>query len=76
MGGRRGYDGRCMRLFLASLIFLATVLDMNFGAAANGLHAAALVAGLLLALSVVADFLWLDRAGERTRPPSESSSQG
>jgi hypothetical protein len=68
--------GAAMRLFLASLIFLATVLDMNFGAAANGLHAAALTAGLLLALSVVADFVWLDRVGERTPPPAERPPRG
>jgi hypothetical protein len=54
-----------MRLFLASLIFLATVLDMNFGSAVNALDVAALSAGLLLAGSVVVDFVWLDRPNAR-----------
>lgn len=56
-----------MRLFLASLIFLVTVLDFNFGSAAKALDIAALAAGILLAGSVVADFVWLDRPEPRSR---------
>jgi hypothetical protein len=50
-----------MRLFLASLIFLATVLDMNFGSGGTqALSIAALSAALLLAITVVLDFVWFD----------------
>ena len=61
-----------MRLILASLIFLATVLDMNFGAGVvNALDIAALSAGILLSGSVVVDFVWLDRprTPDAPRPP-------
>lgn len=60
-----------MRLFFASLIFLATVLDMNFGAATGSLDVAALIAGILLVASVMVDFLWLDRPDAGPRPPDE-----
>jgi hypothetical protein len=50
-----------MRLFLASLIFLVTVLDLNFGSDVYTLDIAALSAGILLAGSVAVDFIWLDR---------------
>jgi hypothetical protein len=63
-----------MRLFLASLIFLATVLDMNFGSASHALDVAALSAGLLLAGSVIIDFVWLDRPKTRPQGPDAPPS--
>ena len=50
-----------MRLLVASVIFLITSLDMNFGQGEPKLHVAAMSAAILLALSVAADFLWFER---------------
>jgi hypothetical protein len=54
-----------MRLFLASLIFLVTVLDLNFGSDVYTLDIAALSAGILLVGSVAVDFVWPDRPKAR-----------
>lgn len=64
-----------MRLLLASLIFLATVLDMNFGAARGSLEIAALLAGILLVASVVIDFVWLDRLDAEPHLPDAPSPE-
>jgi hypothetical protein len=54
-----------MRLLLAILIFVVTVLDLNFGSDVYVLDIAALSAGILLVGSVAADFAW----PERSKPP-------
>jgi hypothetical protein len=59
-----------MRLFLAILIFVVTVLDLNFGSDVYGLDIAALSAGILLVGSVAADFAW----PERPKPPQSSDA--
>ncbi|MBX6366872.1 MAG: hypothetical protein IRZ04_02770 [Rhodospirillales bacterium] len=64
-----------MRLLLASLLFLATVLDMNFGAATGSLDIAALLAGILLVSSVVIDFVWLDRLDTGPHPSDAPSPE-
>jgi hypothetical protein len=46
-----------MRLLVSALILLVTTLDFEFGRSAAGLQVAALAAGILLALTVVADHL-------------------
>jgi hypothetical protein len=50
-----------MRLLVASVIFLITSLDINFGEGNPRLHIAAMSAAILLAASVAADFLWFER---------------
>jgi hypothetical protein len=64
-----------MRLLLASLIFLVTVLDMNFGSGRTELDVAALAAALLLCVTVVVDHVWLDRPGRRrAEPPRDAEA--
>ena len=68
-----------MRLLLASLIFLVTVLDMQLGSGNASLQTAALAAAILLGGTVVLDFLWLDpprwrrqdRPLDAARPPAD-----
>jgi hypothetical protein len=61
-----------MRLVVASAIFLIASLDMNFGIGETRLQIAALIAAILLALSVAADHLWFDRPA---RPKPHESDQ-
>lgn len=56
-----------MRLLVSGIILLVTTLDLYLGKSASGLHIAAIVAGVLLALSVIMDFLWLDPPASRER---------
>jgi hypothetical protein len=56
-----------MRLLLSSIILAITALDFSFGEQHNGYRVASLLAGLLLALTVVADHLRQDR---KPPPPS------
>ena len=44
-----------MRLLVSALILLAATLDFEFGQSPAGLQIAAIVAGILLALTVVID---------------------
>lgn len=55
-----------MRLLLSGLILLVTVLNMNFGSESPRLQIAGMSAGVLLALTVILDFLWLDRPHRST----------
>jgi hypothetical protein len=58
-----------MRLLVSGLILLITALDFSIGQQpGDGYQVASLCAGLLLALSVVADHLWLNRPAP---PPAE-----
>jgi hypothetical protein len=50
-----------MRLLVSGLILLVTALDMRFGRAGLALDIAGMVAGALVALTVIIDFVWLDR---------------
>jgi hypothetical protein len=56
-----------MRLLVSALILLASTLDFEFGDSSVGLQVAALAAGILLALTVVADHL----LGARQRPSGD-----
>jgi uncharacterized protein (DUF58 family) len=55
-----------MRLLVSAFILLATTLDIRFGAPNLALHVAGIATGVLLALTVIADVLWL--APPRRRP--------
>jgi hypothetical protein len=63
-----------MRLLVGALILLVTTLDFHFGRSPAGLQIAALTAGILLALTVVIDRLWLapHPPGEAGRHPNLS----
>ena len=56
-----------MRLLVSALILLVTAVDFRFGRSSTGLQVAALLAGILLAITVVLDRLWL-----AAPPPSEA----
>ena len=60
-----------MRLCLASLLFLVTSLNLQFGGGQSALELAAFAGAILLAVTVVLDFLWLDppRGRRQDRPP-------
>jgi hypothetical protein len=55
-----------MRLLVSSIILVITGLDFRFGEPGNAQQVASLCAGLLLALTVVADHFW---PGRRTPDP-------
>src|SRR4051812_6404845 len=59
----KGARGRStiMRLVISGLILIVTTLDFNFGQPGTPLHIAGLAAGILLAGTVLVDYLWLDR---------------
>jgi hypothetical protein len=61
-----------MRLVLSALILIVTTLDFNFGHPGSSLHIAGLVAGILLAGTVLVDYLWLDRLAEGDTPRRKS----
>jgi len=54
-----------MRLLVSAMILLATTLDFEFGRSPAALQIAALAAGILLALTVVADHVLGARPPQR-----------
>jgi hypothetical protein len=65
-----------MRLCLASLLFLVTTLNLQFGGGQSALEFAAFAGAITLAVTVVLDFLWLDppRGRRQDRPPEVEPS--
>src|SRR4051794_37432638 len=56
LGGR----WNLMRLLVSGMTLLAPALDLRFGHADAALDIAGMVAGALVALPVITDYLWLD----------------
>jgi archaellum biogenesis protein FlaJ (TadC family) len=55
-----------MRLAISGLILLVTLIDFKFGQPGTPLHIASLAAGILLAGTVLADYLWFGRLAAET----------
>jgi hypothetical protein len=65
-----------MRLCLASLLFLVTSLNLQFGGGRSAIELAAFAGAILLSVTVVLDFLWLDppRGRRQDRLPQAEPS--
>jgi hypothetical protein len=64
-----------MRLLASSLILVITALDFAFGQPGTALHVAGLVAGILVALTVVIDRLWPPPAAKSEQAPRPTPEQ-